>query len=100
MEKPKIATKVQTIKEKLNDPTLTKKDKVKKLYVHIMDPDDHDSLILLKKICSDYIGNTDIILVLGSEKKSAIKLPFRIEASVELIDELTKILGKENIILK
>lgn len=100
MEKPKIVTKVQPAKLKLKDTSLTIKDKVKKLYVHIKDPDDHDSLILLKKICSDYIGNTDIILVLGSEKKSAIKLPFRIEASVELIDELTKILGKENIILK
>ena len=100
MDKPKIINKVQATRIKSKEPVLANKNEVKKLYVHIKDPDDHDSLILLKKICSDYVGDKDIILVLGLEKKSAIKLPFKVETSDELVEELTKILGKENIILK
>jgi DNA polymerase-3 subunit alpha len=72
----------------------------KKLFVHINNPDDQDSLLSLKRICSKYTGLTDIVLVLGEAKKSAIKLPFKVEASQELIDELVKILGKEAVVLK
>ena len=73
---------------------------IKKLYVHIKDPDDHNALLLLKKICSDYVGEYDIVLVLGVDKKSAIKLPFKVDLSQNLIDELVKILGTENIVIK
>ncbi|PKL31040.1 DNA polymerase III subunit alpha [Candidatus Saccharibacteria bacterium HGW-Saccharibacteria-1] len=73
---------------------------LKKFYVHIKDPDDHSSLLSLKQTCSDYPGVFDIILVLGSDKKSAIKLPFRVDASPDLTDKLVEILGKESVILK
>lgn len=72
----------------------------KKLFVHITNPDDQDSLLSLKKACSRFSGLTDIVLVLGETKKSAIKLPFKVEASEELIDELISILGKEAVVLK
>ena len=98
MAKPQLIDKVQTSKIEVKKEIIA--DNSKKLYVHIKDPDDHDSLILLKKVCSDYIGTTDIVLVLGDEKKSAIKLPFKVEASDRLVTELTKILGKDNIVLK
>jgi len=58
----------------------------KKLYVHIQNPDDHDSLMKLKQTCDDYPGLSDIILVLGVENKSAIKLNFKVDAG----DILTK----------
>jgi hypothetical protein len=58
--------------------------------VHIDDPDDHDSLFSLKKVCSDYVGESDIVLVLGAEKKSAIKLPFKVDLCKELIAETDK----------
>jgi DNA polymerase-3 subunit alpha len=61
---------------------------VKKLFVHIKNPDDHDSLLALKQTCGDFRGTNDIVLVLGAEKKSAIKLPFKVDGSDELISRL------------
>jgi DNA polymerase-3 subunit alpha len=73
---------------------------VKKLFVHIKNPDDRDALLLLKQTCSNFVGNIDIILVLGADKKSAIKLPFGVNGSVELIGELVKVLGEDCVVLK
>lgn len=73
---------------------------IKKLFVHIKNPDDHDALLALKQVSSRFVGVTDIILVLGETKKSAIKLPFRIEPSSELVGELVKILGEDSVVLK
>ncbi len=73
---------------------------VKKLFVHIKDPDDHDSLLKLKQICNDFKGHTDIILVLGVDKKSAIKLPFRVNGSDELMGVLVKQFGEDAVVLK
>jgi len=73
---------------------------VKKLFVHIKDPDNHDALMQLKRTCGDHVGNTDIVLVLGNEKKSAIKLPFRIDASDALIGALVKQHGEDCVVLK
>lgn len=75
-------------------------DLSKKLYVHIKDPDDHDSLLQLKKMCSDYPGEYDIVLVLGADKKSAIKLPFKVDTNDALIEKLTKTLGQDCVKLK
>ncbi len=74
--------------------------KVKKLYVHIKDPDDHAALLALKQACSEFVGQTDIILVLGQDKTSAIKLPFRVDASDDLISNLVKLLGEDCVALK
>ena len=73
---------------------------IKKLFVLIKTPDDHDALLALKQTCSNYVGKTDIILVLGSEKKSAIKLPFKVDASDALIGDLVKLLGEDCVVLK
>ncbi len=73
---------------------------VKKLFVHVKNPDDTQALVDLKKTCSSFSGNTDIVLVLGADKKSAIKLPFRVDASDTLIGELVKLLGEDSVILK
>jgi len=78
----------------------TKTKSVKKMYVHIKDPDDHEALKALKQTCSDYPGSFDIVLVLGDEKKSAIKLPFKIDAKDALIGELVKILGEDSVVIK
>lgn len=74
--------------------------KVKKLFVHVKDPDDHAALLALKQTCSDFVGNTDIVLVLGAEKTSAIRLPFRVDASDDLISALVKLLGEDCVALK
>lgn len=73
---------------------------VKKLFVHVKNPDDHDVLLQLKRTCGEFAGNIDIILVLGADKKSAIKLPFKIDGSDALIGELVKSLGEDCVVLK
>lgn len=73
---------------------------VKKLFVHIKNPDDHESLLAMKQICGGYPGASDIVLVLGADKKSAIKLPFRVDGSDRLLGELVKQLGEDCVVLK
>lgn len=73
---------------------------IKKLYIHIKDPDDQESLMKLKQICSEFPGFNDIVLVLGEDKKSAIKLPFKVDTSDALVGQLVKILGEDAVVLK
>ena len=72
----------------------------KKLYVHIKDPDDHDTLLALKQVCSLHPGMETIVLVLGADKKSAIKLPFTVDSSDKLLGELVKLLGEDAVVTK
>ncbi len=72
----------------------------KKVYVHVKDPDDRTSLEALKRACGLYPGTDSIVLVLGEEKKSAIKLPFAVECTDQLIGELVKILGEDAVVVK
>ncbi len=73
--------------------------KPKKLFVRIMDASDKDSLVKLKQSCSTYPGLSEIILVIGKDKK-AMRLPFRCELAQALTDELGEIFGTENVVVK
>ncbi len=75
-------------------------DMPKKLYVHVKDPDDHAALASLKKISADHPGVSDIVLVLGDENKSAIRLPFKVEQSDDLMAEFVKLLGEDAVMFK
>jgi DNA polymerase-3 subunit alpha len=73
---------------------------LRKLFVHIKNPDDADSLMQLKEICAKFPGTSDIVLVLGTEKKSAIRLPFRVEDCDALVDSLVRQLGEDAVVIK
>lgn len=73
---------------------------LKKVFVHVKDPDDQAALKQIRNECSHYPGLSDIVLVLGPEKQSAIKMPFRVDGSDELIGRLVKILGEDAVALK
>lgn len=73
---------------------------LKKLYVHLKDPDDQDALVNIKQACSHHPGLSDMVLVLGEEKQSAIKMPFRVDGSDELIGKLVKFLSEDAVVLK
>lgn len=75
-------------------------DVPKKLYVHVKNPDDHDTLRRLKKTFNEYPGESEVILVLGEQKKSALRLPFRIDAKNELCDKIALLYGAECVALK
>ncbi|HCR55959.1 TPA: hypothetical protein DIV49_03220, partial [Candidatus Saccharibacteria bacterium] len=102
MKKPKPrASSVTVTKKAVPVPTYEPQlPSDKKLYVHIEDPDDDARLMALKEICAKHPGTADIVLVLGVDKKSAIKLPFKIDESSGLIEELSAQLGKESVKLR
>ena len=71
-----------------------------KLYVHIKNPDDHEALAMLKRACKDNPGSVEIILVLGVDKKSAIRLPFQVDDNPRLLATLVEHLGEAAVVLK
>jgi DNA polymerase-3 subunit alpha len=73
---------------------------IKKVYVHIKDPDDHEMLLSLKQTCSLFPGLYEVILVLGADKKSAIKMPFKVDVNDTIIGNLVKILGEDSVAVK
>lgn len=72
----------------------------KTLYVQVSDPNNHEALLSLKKACSTYPGESDVILVLGESKESAVRLPFRVETQDGLVGELVALLGEGAVALK
>lgn len=73
---------------------------LKKLFVHVKNPDDQQTLVKIKQACAHFPGLSDMVLVLGEGKQSAIKMPFRVDGSDELIGRLVKILGEDAVVLK
>ncbi|MFZ1361006.1 MAG: DNA polymerase III subunit alpha [Candidatus Saccharimonadales bacterium] len=73
---------------------------IKKLFVHVKDPDNHTALLALKQTCGRFPGGGEIVLVLGKDKKSAVKLPFTVDTSEVLIGELVKLLGEDCVVIK
>jgi DNA polymerase-3 subunit alpha len=73
---------------------------LKKVFVHIKDTDNQDALVQLKQISSLFPGLCDMVLVLGPDKQSAIKMPFRVDGSDELVGRLVKVLGEDAVVLK
>ncbi|MCL2038048.1 DNA polymerase III subunit alpha [Candidatus Saccharibacteria bacterium] len=62
----------------------------RKLFIHIKDPSDGTKLVKLKDQLKNFKGEDEIILVLGADKKDAIKMPF----TTKICDELTKAVGE------
>lgn len=73
---------------------------VPKLYVHVRNPDDGDSLLKLKQTFNEFPGESEIILVLGRNKESAIRLPFKTTISEDLQNKIAALYGPECIALK
>lgn len=71
-----------------------------RLFLQLKNPDDHEVLVKIKSLCSNNLGTTEVVLVLGDENKSAIRMPFRVEVTDDLLDSLKSNLSHENVILK
>ena len=73
--------------------------KPKKVFVRVLDPSNKEALISLKQSCAVYPGLSEVILVIGEEKK-AMRMPFRCEPGQALVDELVGVFGKDGVIVK
>ena len=92
-EKP--ATQFKTSESEINAQPV----KPKKLFVRIEDSSNTKALMDLKKICGTYPGMSEVILVIGPDKK-AMRMPFRVELESVLLSGLREIFGDENVIDK
>lgn len=72
---------------------------LKSLYLRVEDPTDTEMLLALKSICSEYPGDSDVILVLGPDKK-ALRMPFRVHSGDGLTEKLGEKIGSEAVVVK
>lgn len=71
-----------------------------KLYVHVKNPNDHDKLKQLKQFLNAKPGDQQIILVLGEDKSSAIRLPQLVDATDELCSTISELYGADCVALR
>jgi DNA polymerase-3 subunit alpha len=71
-----------------------------KLYVHVKDPTNEQHLTKLKQHFNEFPGDNEVILVLGAAKKSAVRMPFTVNPSIDLQQTIASLLGSECVALK
>jgi DNA polymerase-3 subunit alpha len=71
-----------------------------KLFIHIKDPSDGKKLVKLKDQLKNFAGEDEIILVLGADKKDAIRMPFTTKICEDLTNEINDIYGAECVAVK
>ncbi len=71
-----------------------------KLYVHVKNPTDHTSLLQLKQAFNEFPGENEVILVLGEQKKSALRMPFTVSPSIDLQQHIASLFGSDCVALK
>lgn len=82
-------------------PLLEPKAQEKVVYVQIKDPQDSDKLQHLKEVASSHSGTDQVVLVLGDgTTKTAMKMPFSVTYTEQLIEELSKYFEPADVIYK
>ncbi len=71
-----------------------------KLYVHVKDPTNEKHLMRLKQHFNEFPGDNEVILVLGAAKKSAVRMPFTVNPTIDLQQTIASLLGSECVALK
>ena len=71
-----------------------------RLFVHVKDPNNHDALLKLKQTFNSFPGSHEVVLVLGDDKKSAMRMPFTIEPAEDLQTAVAGLLGAECVAFK
>ncbi len=72
----------------------------KKIFIHVKDPNEHEKLLQMKKIFNEYPGESEVILMLGDDKQSAIRLPFKVVATSDLKSKLVDIYTEKCVVFK
>lgn len=71
-----------------------------KLYIHIKDTGDQERLLAMKRLLNLHPGTCEVILALGNDKTSAIRLPFKVDLSAELKQKIGEIYGADCVVEK
>lgn len=69
-----------------------------RLYVRLVSGEDHETLMSLKQMIDENKGETEVVLVLGSnENRQVIKLPMKMQHNKAAIDKLRELVGVPNV---
>lgn len=96
----KKSVKTEKAKQEASISVSAPIDKLKKIYIHVTDPNEHEKLLQMKKIFNEHPGESEIILMLGDDKQSAIRLPFKADATNGLKGKLVDIYTEKCVIFK
>ena len=78
--------------------TPPKDPRKEKLYILIEKPDDTDTLAAIRRLCDVSLGFQDVILVLkDGEEKKPLRMPFKVDASEDLLAKLKELVGEANV---
>ena len=96
------ATTTQVLYRPVEEEALSKPKQIgpPKLYVHVKDPTNEQRLMQLKQHFNEFPGDNEVILVLGAAKKSAVRMPFTVNPSIDLQQTIATLLGSECVALK
>lgn len=72
----------------------------KKLFIHVRDTSDEESLLTMKQELNKHPGQSEVVLVLGKDRESAMRLPFKVNISDEVKARLITIFGEDCVIEK
>ena len=67
--------------------------------MRVEDPSNTKALMDLKEACKNCPGLSEVILVIGPEKK-AMRMPFKCEPNDELVNELVSIFSSNGVVVK
>ena len=70
------------------------------LYLKLSDNYKTSQLEQIRQYCQNNAGVHQVILVIGEESRSAIRLPFRVDGSDDVLDALKQLLGDTAVVLK
>ncbi|HET6622714.1 MAG TPA: DNA polymerase III subunit alpha [Candidatus Saccharimonadales bacterium] len=98
---PALTVATDQVVEEVSAPAMVVKPvEPKTVYVHVKDPNDHDRLVRLKQSANSYPGEDEIILVLGTDKKTAMRLPFSVDGNGQLTQQIIDIYGETSVVVK
>ncbi|MBR2543453.1 DNA polymerase III subunit alpha [Candidatus Saccharibacteria bacterium] len=87
--------KVSVVKEPPKDP------RDERLYILIKDAENVETLTAIRRLADIHKGVQDVVLVImDGDEKRALKMPFRVEISEELVKGLSKLVGEEGVKVK
>ena len=69
------------------------------VYLRVDDPTDTEMLLSLKRACGEHPGESEVVLVIGPDKK-ALRMPFRVQAESVLTNKLASFLDQAAIAIK
>ena len=78
--------------------TPPKDPRKERLYILVEKPEDVDTLTAIRRLADLNLGFQEVVLVIKEgEQKRALKMPFKVDASPDLVGKLKELVGENNV---